>query len=54
MCYAMHDTFNINTNQLDTIVVTTADFPYPTLTAQQQEDTMNAQVNVPHFWYDCN
>jgi len=53
-CYTIHDTFNINTNQWDTLILSTADFPYPTLTAQQQEDTLNANINVPHLWYDCN
>ena len=52
-CYLMQETYNSTTNQWDTVVVSTADFPYPTLTAQQQEDTLNAHSNVPHLWHDC-
>lgn len=54
VCDVKQDTFNHATNQWDTITVMTADFPYPTLTAQQQEDTLNANINVPHLWYDCH
>lgn len=53
-CHLMQETYNSTTNQWDTVIISTADFPYPALTAQQQEDSLNIKTNVPHLWYDCN
>lgn len=39
----------------DTILVITVDFPYPRLTRQAQEDSLNAAIVMnPHNWYTCS